>query len=341
VTQQRGATVTQQRGVAVTQTLWTDRAANAFGVLQAVYWNGGLFATHSDQWHYWWQAHALDSLVDAFERDRDTKHLEQAGQLLEAIRAQSGGLCNNDFYDDMQWLALSSLRAWQHSQNTVFQDAALELWADIQTGWNAHCGGGIAWKKTQTDYKNTPANAPAVILAARLFAAFGNPADQIWAAEIMEWLEVHLLEPQSKLVWDGMNRLGDGAIDKDWIFTYCQGVGIGAALEVGCVDLARQIAHTAHKYFGKVLPDEGSGDGGLFKGIFVRYLTQYIAQTRDEYSLAWLKHNAELVWQHHAGKPIGGDWAAPSKETISLSQHLSGLMLLEAAARLERLGILC
>jgi predicted alpha-1,6-mannanase (GH76 family) len=333
--------VTQHRDATLTKPVWASRAASAFAVLQEVYWAGGLFATRSDQWHYWWQAHALDSLVDAFERDHDPSHLEQAALHLECIRTQSGGLCNNDFYDDMQWLGLSTLRAWQHSHNAVFRDAALGLWADIQTGWNTHCGGGIAWGKNQLDYKNTPANAPAAILAGRLFAISADPADQLWATRIFDWLETHLLEPRTKLVWDGINRLGDGAIDKDWIFTYCQGVGIGAALEVGRVDLARQIAYTAHKHFGEVLPEEGSGDGGLFKGIFVRYLTEYIAQTGDSSSLGWLKHNAELVWRHHPDKPIGGDWTASSTGNVSLSQHLSGLMLLEGVAKLERLGILC
>jgi predicted alpha-1,6-mannanase (GH76 family) len=321
-------------------TLWADRAASAFLVLQNTFWDGTLFATHSDQWHYWWQAHALDSLLDAFERDHDHTHLEQAKQHLEGIRQRAGGLCNNDFYDDMQWLGLGTLRAWQHSGDAVFKQAALELWNDIKTGWNTYCGGGIAWKKTQLDYKNTPANAPAAIFAARLFAAFGQPEDQPWANKIMAWLESHLLEPQTKLVWDGINRLGDGTIDKDWIFTYCQGVGMGAALATGRIGLAQHIAQAAHQHFGNLLPDEGTGDGGLFKGIFVRHLTEYIVQTKDSSRLAWLKHNAEILWQHHAHKPIGGDWAA-SAPSVSLSQHLSGLMLLEGAAKLERLGILC
>ena len=32
--------------------------------------------------------------------------------------------------------------------------------------------------------------------------------------------------------WDGINRLGDGQIDKDWQFTYCQGYSSGAGIEL-------------------------------------------------------------------------------------------------------------
>ncbi len=34
--------------------------------------------------------------------------------------------------------------------------------------------GGFAWKRTQLDYKNTPVNAPIIILALRLYQVEAN-----------------------------------------------------------------------------------------------------------------------------------------------------------------------
>ena len=56
--------------------------------------------------------------------------------------------------------------------------------------------------------------------------------DLEWARRIFEWQRQTLVDPETGLVWDGINRQGDGRIDKDWKFTYCQGVYIGAAVEL-------------------------------------------------------------------------------------------------------------
>lgn len=343
--------------------VWTasERAQQAFDALMAHYWNEaeGLFeirvpfvpAEHdlpSDPFHYWWQAHALDSLVDAFERDANVGHLERAARVLDSIRRHNTGL-TNDYYDDMQWLALAALRAWDASLNPVFKQAAQTLWADIQGGWNDHCGGGIAWRKPQLDYKNTPANAPAAILAARLFTRFGDPADLSWARRIFGWLESHLIDPESGFVWDGMNRLGDGVVDRDWAFTYCQGVMVGAALELygitgepGYLAVAHRTAWAARNRLAhpitQEMPNEGNGDAGLFKGILVRYLAQLVQATGDEPTRHWLDTNAEAAWSRRdlTSGLFGTSWQAAPQFPLDLTAALSGVMLFEVWAALER-----
>ena len=63
------------------------------------------------------------------------------------------------------------------------------------------------------------------------------------------WNRDNLMDPETCFIWDGMNREGDGKIDKDWKFTYCQGVVMGAAVEYYKItgngehlELARKIA---------------------------------------------------------------------------------------------------
>ena len=341
-------------------TAWTARAEKAFEALISSFWNDadGIFEVRvpfaparydlpSDPFHYWWQAHGLDSLVDAYLRDGRALHLERAARLLEGIVRKNAGL-TNDYYDDMQWLALACLRAWDAHQNPVFKDAALALWADIKGGWNDACNGGIAWRKPQLNYKNTPANAPAAILAARLYTRFGDANDLEWARRIFDWLSANLIDPESGFVWDGINRLGDGAIDQDWAFTYCQGVTIGAAVELHAItgdphqlEVARRTARAARDRLSdpltRAMPDEGTGDAGLFKGILVRYLEQFVTVTADNATRDWLEINAARAWQHRdAATGLGGtSWTAAPQFPLDLSAALSGAMLFETLARLE------
>ena len=74
---------------------------------------GGLHGT----WHYWWQAHYLDAVVDAgLRRFRvgdlagATERAVAGDQLLRTVRLRNRFRWTNDFYDDMAWLALASGR---------------------------------------------------------------------------------------------------------------------------------------------------------------------------------------------------------------------------------------
>lgn len=116
--------------------------------------------------NYWWNAHVLDLLVDAHLRKKDQEVMMV--RILKGIKDNNEGHYPNNYYDDMEWLALSCLRAYHATENSDFLEVAEILWDDVKKGWNKKQGGGIAWRKTQLD---TPANAPAVILAARMYKA--------------------------------------------------------------------------------------------------------------------------------------------------------------------------
>src|SRR5690606_3753400 len=226
--------------------------------------------------HYWWNAHVLDVLVDAHLRNKNQEDMMLT--ILRGIKNHNEGQYPNNYYDDMEWLALSSLRAYNATDNTEFLEAAEILWEDIKKGWNSHQGGGIAWRKNQLDYKNTPANAPAVILAARLYKEQQDPDNLAWAKKVYQWQKKHLVDSKTGLVWDGVNRNGDQKIDKAWRFTYNQGVYIGAAMELfdltgdevylnDAIKTADLVIADSHLAPAGILKSEGSGDGGLFKGI--------------------------------------------------------------------------
>ncbi len=305
--------------------------------------------------NYWWQAHALDAFCDAYGRTKNKKYLALMDSLHEGVRKKNNGTFSNEYYDDMEWMALACLRAYGLTNDQKYKATADALWADIKTGWSDYMGGGISWKKDQRLYKNTPANAPAAILAARLYQLEKKKEDLDWALKIYDWQKKNLVDAETGLVWDGKNRQGDNKIDKDWKFTYCQGVYIGAGLELYKItkqqEYLQESVQTADfvlqdSFFtaNGVLRERGGGDGGLFKGIFIRYLMQLAQEgelqkeKQDAYE-SFLVQNGEQLWQHATKKPqiiFDTNWHTSSPTDITdSSTQLSGVMLLEALAKLE------
>ena len=305
---------------------------------------------------YWWQAHAIDALLDGYLRTENKAVLELVSRELKGTMLANGGTLSNNWYDDMEWMALALLRWYDITGEEKILQRVRLLWQDIRTAWNDHCGGGMAWRKNQLDYKNTPANAPAAILALRLYQRFGETEDLAWGRKILQWNRDHLMDPGTGYVYDGMNRLGDGQIDLTWDFTYNQGVMIGACVEMYRItqeeewrSLAQHIARRARKVYsdahGGVMPYEGPDDCGLFRGILIRYLTELygIAAPADRQMIhEMLTSNAETLISQGMDKSglIGGNWqTAPAPEqTVDLAQHLSGLMLLEMLDKMDHMN---
>lgn len=347
----------------LTAATWEARAELAQRGLETRFWNENIemynIATPCPDgscntiFHYWWMAHAVETVTDGWERTGDPFYKERLSRLYRGILARNGGVWPNRMYDDMEWMAIAWLRAYRATGEEEYKRAALALWEDIKTGWNGHMGGGIAWQKTQLDYKNTPANAPAAMLAARLFEAFGREEDLVWAHNIYDWQLRTLVDPATGFVWDGVNRTGDGSIDKDWKFTYCQGVVIGAALELFRMTGERRYLTDAGRTWQAavaeltapgtgLLPPEGGGDGGLFKGIFVRYAGRLAGAWDDGRAVAEvLLANARILWERgRTGDDalFGERWDRPPAAVVPLSTQLSGTILLETAAALAKSG---
>ncbi|MNR10304.1 Glycosyl hydrolase family 76 [compost metagenome] len=176
-----------------------------------------------------------------------------------------------------------------------------------------------------------------------------------WAKKIYDWQKANLVDPDSGFVWDGKNREGDGKIDKSWEFTYCQGVYIGAGVELyrvtGEKNYLADAARTAQASKARLtspitgmLPSESNGDGGLFKGIFIRYLAELVlVDPSQKESLDLLVTNANSLWSYGRDEQrqmFSKSWATSPESAEDLSVNLSGVMLLERMAVLEKKGLL-
>jgi predicted alpha-1,6-mannanase (GH76 family) len=308
--------------------------------------------TSSDWAQYWPQAHALDVLTDAYLRNPSVAIKSRMNDLLSGVQAKNGGTMINYYYDDMEWMALACLRAFVATGDSRFKDVTDALWSDIKGGWSSDLGGGIWWRKDNPS-KNTPSNMPAAILAARLYKVGGNSADLQWAQKIYDWERATLYDPATGLVYDNIDK--NGVKNTDWKFTYNQGTFLGAALELYentgssayLSDALQAADFTLNSGFltsGGILKDEGGGDGGLFKGIFVRYFTRLIEDAsfdpakKSDY-VNFLRANGESLWSVGMNKSnllFGSAWDKAPGSSTDLTIQLSGIMLVEALAELKK-----
>lgn len=303
--------------------------------------------------NYWPNAHALDVLVDAYLRKNDPAIKTRMDELLEGMKVKNGNSYINHFYDDMEWMALACLRAYEATSDANYKTTAELLWNDIKGGWDDTFGGGLYWNKDRKN-KNTPANAPASIIAARMYQLNQNGEDLDWAKKIYQWQKTYLVDPVSGLVWDGLDATGT---NKDWKFTYNQGVYIGAGIELYKITGEQVYINDALKTAGNsltgdftqgnIMKDEGGGDGGLFKGILVRYLMLLITDgninsTDAAKFISFLKLNGETLWLQGTARPqiiFNTKWTTIAA-TSDLTTQLSGAMLIEAVARLKDLDLI-
>jgi predicted alpha-1,6-mannanase (GH76 family) len=304
---------------------WGARAGEAYQALVAQFWDArrGLFRVVTgwrgrlrDPWHYWWQAHALDCAVLFDDR-------ELADALVAGITRRNGGSLANAYYDDMAWLALALQGAGRYEP---LVDA---LYADLRGGW--HPEGGMRWRRGDT-YRNVPASAPTAVLALRRYLAGGDPADLAFGEQAVAWLGETLLSPGGQML-DGVHARPGAVPNRDY-YTYNQGTAAlayallaQATEDAGHRATALRIALAGLPADGGVLPDEGGGDGGLFKGIYARYAGTLAGESAE--LAAALARNGESAWSARSPAGLfGPSWQHPPAGAVDLSTHLSGVLLL-------------
>jgi predicted alpha-1,6-mannanase (GH76 family) len=313
-------------------------------------------------WHYWWQAHLLDCLVDAQLREPKPERRKRIRRQIRSHRLRNVGRWINDYYDDMAWLALAIERACQVTG--IDRHRALNKLTDqFVKAWVPEDGGGIPWRK-QDQFFNAPANGPAAIFLAR----YGDRLKR--AQQMADWIDATLIDPDTHLVFDGIK--GGSLVRAQ--YTYCQGVVLGLETELAARTGDPRHAPRVHRLVaavkehmapGGVIRGAGGGDGGLFAGITARYLalvaTTLPGSSVEDVTARDTAHSivlssAESAWDYRQtvdGLPLfGAFWdrtaelptaggtqaefvegAVTGSEVAErdLSVQLSGWMLMEAA----------
>lgn len=334
---------------------------------------GGKYLVHSwnpvpgavnGGYNYWWMAHAVDAYVDAYARTGLSTFENHAREIRSGMYvAYDAGRRDlwNSFYDDMEWMCLACLRASETlsiSPNEWMAEAK-QLFDWIWQGWDSSTG-GILWnigsQRGTLDSKNSCSNAPAMLAAAILYRKTG---------------EAHYLQ-KAKMIYDFMvkhNLFSDGFVkdspsqdNRGWTFTYNQGTWVGGLMELykatddqkyydTAVDLLDKSINSRWYSPNGIMCENGDGDGGLFKGIYIRYITEWVLSglldsEREVRYANYLLENARSLYLGALMKPemtVMANWQNREdawKQDYHSSVALSGLFLLESVDRLRRAGIL-
>lgn len=306
------------------------------------------------EWHYWWQAHYLDCLLDAGWRKLQTgeqPNLHRAQALLRSIKLRNFFRLSNSFYDDMAWLALAAGRAEKLSLQATGRSfpganrAVRTLGRQLIQGFSTELGGGLFWSKRR-DFKNTPANGPAALYFARV-------GDVQRAQQLLDWLYSTLWDTERGLYLDGIHLRSTGPEREDTVWTYNQGPVLGALCAVPTdsnLDRAAEVVAGVERGLssdGAILL-HGDGDSGLFTGILVRYLAvaarNQALPTRTRATAASLVFTtAEAIWASRSAEDVftknlqlSADQSYPDQTPIQLSTQLQAWMIFESAHQLAQ-----
>ncbi|WP_120522355.1 glycoside hydrolase family 76 protein [Arthrobacter celericrescens] len=319
-----------------------------------------------EPWNYWWQAQYVDCLVDAGRRELtsgvkfDGVSRPSAGRLasrlVTTVRLRNFLRFENDYFDDMAWLALATLRLDGLAEATRSpcrrRNARVResLTLQFDSASTDDLGGGTFWN-TKRDFKNTPATAPVALFYART----GRPES---AQRLLDWLKARLLDPETGLYLDGLRINGtDTALVAD-IYTYNQGPVLGAMLELGGKENLQRASALVEAVSRRLTLDRtnvvkchGDGDGGLFTGILLRYLALAAADARlprnaKDTARAMVFDTADAFWtgrteSAHGTLIFSSNPVRPAAETyplgsaVELSTQLQAWMALEAATSLK------
>jgi predicted alpha-1,6-mannanase (GH76 family) len=332
-------------------------------------------SSHPGDFQYWPQAHAMDVIIDAYVRTQEVAYLDKYAQWFTGVKAGNqatygGADYRNQYIDDMAWIVLTMLRMYETHPNhpAEYLTTAAQIYDDwIITEWTSSpCGGGLRWRTSSyTEGKNACTNCPAAIIGCRLSGFYKTLGDNDKAAKYLadaqrlyHWVRSVLYDSHTKVLYDGID-VKDGKETRSTIsLSYTVGTGLGAAHELYKLTGEAYVLTDAVEMANKATTDgmpidvstgclrsEGNGDedGGLFKGIFIRYFVKLINDTHVEKAkrrqfYSFMVHNATTLWTtgvHKEGNyavMAGPNWAEPIPQSgkVGLQGHVSGSTLLEA-----------
>src|SRR5258708_2240847 len=160
------------------------RAAAGTDALQRWYsrWTG--------QWRTtgWWNAaNALTVVINYIQCTGDRRYAAIIDRTFRAAGRRHRGFIVR-YFDDNGWWGLAWIAAYELTGERRYLDAARVIFANMVTGWDDICGGGVWWNQDRK-YKNAITNELFLSLAAQLhLRTRGTDGTyRAWALREFEW----------------------------------------------------------------------------------------------------------------------------------------------------------
>lgn len=267
---------------------------------------------------FWWEAQLWNVVMDAYLRTGSKTYLKMINEVYNGFTAAYPGWVN-DYNDDLGWWALACLRAYDITREPRYLHQSETLYQTIRQSEDSKLGGGVWWTiDGQNAQKNVATNAPFVMTSVRLYELTKNKSYLQNGVTLFQWIDTHL--KQNGHLNDHIDASGSVT---GWEFTYNYGTYLGAAAALYRV--THQPAYyndamwasdyaIANLTNNGILKDEGNGDGGAFKLVFVEYLHQFAMRYHLTKYQDFLVQNARVAWSNRrtSDKLMGSDWSAPA-----------------------------
>jgi len=242
------------------------------------------------------------------------------------------------YYDDNIWLALDFCDLYTQTRKPEYLEKSVKIWQFVISGWDDKLGGGIYWCEQKKQSKNTCSNAPASVLAFKLFEA---TRDSSWfnrGLRIYNWTKTSLQDSTDYLYFD--NKSLAGRIDKKK-YTYNSGQMLQSAAMLyrltgnkTYLEEAQHIAKSAIDYFTEYFTTaEGKkirlfkNTGNWFNAILFRgYAELYRLDGNNQY-LAIFRDNMDQLWNHVRNKDglFSKDWKGEKEDEYKALLDQAGL----------------
>jgi rhamnogalacturonyl hydrolase YesR len=222
------------------------------------------------------------------------------------------------FYDDAIWIGIDLVELYMLTEDEWYLDYAKIVWDFIMTGHDDVLGGGIYWEEAPKNSKNTCSNAPAAVLAVKLYEATDNQTYLDKGKDIYAWVKNNLQDPTDNLYWDNMKL--DGTI-QTWKFSYNSGqmLQAGVLLYNSTYDAqylrdAKSLAEACYnEFFDQNFVSDFSGerfpiikDGHVwFNAIMVRGFTELNKVEQNSVYMNTIRNSLEHGWKYAVDSNTG------------------------------------
>lgn len=298
----------------------------------------------------WTQAEMIEMVEDAYQTTHKPVYRSMVVALERGVVSNLGGnWTRRPWNDDIMWLVLSSLRAYDITGNVKCRDRARRNFDAVYArAWDATSGGmRIA---TDSAYENMATNGVAIICACKLYQDLHQKSYLNKAIRTYRWVRTHLYDAKTGAVADGFSpdaasSSGRGGTVSHAQLSYNYGVLIGAA------NLLYQATHDNRYYqdasrallyarqtltVNGILRNESSdsnGNLGGLKGIFARWAVRFTTDNHISTYDSWFQQNADAAWAHRNSNGLmGPSWSvAPSENESRAWDCASGVVMVVVA----------
>ena len=176
---------------------------------------------------FWKDAEMIEMVEDAYDRTGSSTYRTMIDNLYTGFCYYFGtSWGNNKYNDDIMWMVLACIRAYQITGNSTYLNQAKTHFDLVYSrGYDTTLGGGIWWT-TDKGQKNSCINCPAIIAACKLYQLLGDSTYLTKAQSLYSWQLSKLWNSSTGAIYDCINK--DGSLST-WASTYNQGTFIGAS----------------------------------------------------------------------------------------------------------------